>query len=157
MKSNSTIKDRLSPKKDLSPGVKRALIALVLFLLLTAVSDIHVWFIEIPLDANDGDSLIIAPFKWLFIVVTLILFFIFAVFNVGFNLVLSRKSGSIALIHFFMILMIISFSMFASSEWDEKRGCVQENLSFTCWTKNSVTSIGEFFEGSWYYENMKLD
>jgi hypothetical protein len=141
MRYGSAINDKLPPKKNLSPAVKRTLIGLLLFLLLTAVSDIQVWLIKIPLDVNDSDSWIIAPFKWLSILVFYFLFFIFAIFNVVFNLVLSRKSGSIALLHFFIIVMVISFSMFASSEWEEKRGCVQENLSFTCWVENSLTSI----------------
>jgi hypothetical protein len=146
--SNNTI-DESPPKKSLSPGVKRALIALVSFLLMTTVLDVFIWISTTLLqDVEERNRWIVAPSMFFLTGVTLISYSIFAIFNVGLNLVLSRKSGSIAVIHLFMIGMVISFSFFVFSQWDkEKWGCAEKKTSFVCWIENSVTTIDAYING----------
>jgi hypothetical protein len=123
-------------KNNSGPGISRILSALLIFILLTLNANIVSW-INQPLNSEIGFHYIILMFKAPMFFIFVPLFYILAIFNAGFNLVMSGKPGSIGLVHFVLIGIVTAFSIFAhSSMYSARQNCLRENFAIICWVQN---------------------
>jgi hypothetical protein len=124
-------------KQPGNPAQKRLVFGTLLFLLLTLNADALIFIAMSPLDHNNPTHYLFLLLKAPAFVIFLALLFFLAIFNVGFNLVMIGKNGSIKILHYFLIGVTIAFMFFVVSMRGKKDfGCSSPKLAVSCWIES---------------------